>query len=131
MLRAFPSDDEILAAVRKWIDYLAADDYETALTRTELDPYYQWTPTLLRAVVGSYGTPSKALAAREWKVTPGTLAGGSPQVRVERIYVPPGALAYVEHSLPLDGQWSDLTAAFRVEPRGERAALILENVLVL
>jgi hypothetical protein len=131
MLLAFPSDDEILAAIRSWIDDLVADDYATALSRTELDPYYQWTPTLLKAVVASYGPSSKALQTREWTVTPRTSASGSPLVRLERSYVPQGALAYVEHTLPLDGQWSDLTAAFRVEPRAEGAALILENVRVL
>jgi len=49
-----PSDEEILHLVDAWIDDLAHGDYEGAFLRTEHDPYYQWTPKLMRSVVQGY-----------------------------------------------------------------------------
>lgn len=121
-----PSDEDILHFVEAWIDDLAGGDYEAAFRRTEHDPYYQWTPDLIRLVVQGYGSPEPYPCGTVFNVTQrATARGGPPQRIVDRDVVRPHSLAEVLYDLPLNGKWSDLTATFRVEQRGEGSAVVL------
>ncbi|MBK8653256.1 MAG: hypothetical protein IPN20_05045 [Haliscomenobacter sp.] len=124
-----PTDAQILAGVDAWIEDLAAENYASAFARTAHDPYYRWTPELLRAVVEGYGLPEPSPDGRKWKVTdPHGCCVGKDIRRVERNI--PGAFAHVSVQLPLNGEWSDLTAKFRVEELSEHSVLILEEIHV-
>lgn len=113
-----PSDEDILHFVEAWIDDLAGGDYEAAFRRTEHDPYYQWTPDLIRLVVQGYGSSEPYPCGTVFNVTPRARAlGGPPQRTVDRSVVRPHSLAEVLYDLPLNGKWSDLTATLRVEQR--------------
>jgi hypothetical protein len=126
-----PSDEEILQFVEAWIDDLARGDYATAFRRTEHDPYYEWTPDLMLSVVQGYGLPEPHQSGTVFAVTPRASAlGGPPQRIVDRDAVPPHSLAEVWYDLPLNGEWSDLTATFRVEPRGDGSAVVLQEIHV-
>ena len=126
-----PADEEILCAVEAWIDDLSRGDFDSAYARTDHDRYYQWSPELMRSVIEGYGSPIFAEQKKKSSVTPRTLAmGGAPRRVVDRDATPPNSLAYVEYRLPLDGVWSDLSAAFRVEPREGGSALVLEEIHV-
>ena len=126
-----PTDEEILHFVEEWIDDLARDDYAGAFRRTEHDPYYQWTPELMRTVVAGYGSPEPHRSGKVFVVTSRESAlGGPPQRVVDREAVHPHALAEVWHDLPLNGEWSDLTVTFRVEPRDDGSAVILQEIHV-
>jgi hypothetical protein len=57
-------------------------------------------------------------------------ASGPPRRWVARQNLPEGALAYVEHDLPLNGEWSDLTATFVLRGSGKVAVLELNEVHV-
>ena len=126
-----PTDGEILALVELWIDDLAREDYATAYARTAHDPYYQWTPELMRAVVAGYGSPEPHRSGTVFRVTPRDTAVGQPHYRtVDRDAVSPPAFAEAWHDLPLNGEWSDLTATFRVEPGVVGSTIVLEEIHV-
>jgi hypothetical protein len=127
-----PSDKEILRFVEGWIDDLARGDYAGAFRRTEHDPYYGWTPDLMRSVVEGYGLPEPHPGGEVFAVTPRKSAtGGPPQRIVDRDAVRKKALAEVLYDLPLNGEWSDLTATFRVERQGKGSVVILQEIHVL
>jgi hypothetical protein len=131
MLPGAPTDDEILRAVEAWVDDLEREDYAGAFFRTSHDPYYCWTPDLIRDVVAGYGSPDPHPTGEVFRVTPRARARGRAHYReVNRRVVPPGAIAAVRYDLPINGEWSDLTATFRVEARPDGAELILEEIHV-
>jgi hypothetical protein len=126
-----PSDEEILRFVEAWIDDLVRGDYMAAFRRTAHGSYHQWTPDLIWAVIQGYGLPDPHHSGQVFIVTPRALAlGGPPQRIVERDVVRPPVWAEVWHDLPINGQWSDLTATFRVEPRDGSSVVILQEIHV-
>ena len=127
-----PSDEDLLEFVGRWIDLLAADDFAGAYSLTDHDPYYQWSPALMRAVIEGYGLPEREEDEPAHAVTDRrTALGGPPQQEIERDSVTPGAIAEIIHDLPLDGSWSDLTATFRLEEREFGFAVVLQEIHVL
>jgi len=126
-LPALPTDSEILFAIECWIDDLVACRYEAAFERTAHDPYYGWTPTLIRAVIQGYGLPEPHREG-PFEVTDRSLAVGRRAFEIERDGTPPAVAAFV-YKLPLRA-WSDLTASFRVEAREDHSELILEEIHV-
>ena len=126
-----PTDAEILAVVDAWVDDLACEDYDTAYARTKHDPYYAWTPDLIRAVIEGYGLPESHPSREVFKVTDRNFAKGRPHYRtVERLEIPDSSLAEVWYDLPLNGEWSDLTATFRVARSDDSVVIILEQIHV-
>jgi hypothetical protein len=130
-LSSDPSDEEILRFIEAWVDDLARDDYEAAFRRTEHDPYYQWTPELMRSVVHGYGLPHEP-GDPVFRVTPRQSAQGKHVVRITReqikSYGPGLAVAYC--NLPLNGEWSDLTASFLIKPCEDGSAVVLKEIHV-
>jgi hypothetical protein len=130
-LGAHPSDDEILRFVESWIDDLARRDYQAAFDKTAHDPYYQWTPDLMRMVIEGYGLPEPRRDRRVFHVTDRQTATGKPPQRiVDREDPRPPSFAEVWYDLPLNGEWSDLTATFRVERHGQDSVVTLEQIHV-
>jgi hypothetical protein len=130
-LPSHPTDEEILGVVESWLDDLASDDYETAFSRTGHDPYYNWTPELMRAVVSGYGLPEPHHSGVVFAVTNRASARGKPFHReVQREDLRPATIAEVIYDIPLNGEWSDLTATFRVETHADGSALILQEIHV-
>lgn len=130
MLSADPSDAEIIAAIERWVDDLASYDYESAFGRTEHDSYYGWTPALIEAVIQGYGLPEPAHDG-PFVVTARLSASGQPRVIIERDEAADDVLAHVSYDLPLNGEWSDLTATFVVERRPSGAVIVLHEIHVL
>lgn len=131
ILSTSPTDSEILALVESWVDDLAREDFDVAYSRTEHDPYYAWTPQLIRSVIAGYGLSAPHPSGEKFKVTSRQRATGQPHnLTVDRINKPDSSIAEVWYDLPLNGEWSDLTATFRVEVRGETSVLILEQIHV-
>ena len=125
------TDDELLAAVRAWIELLSESKYLAALQRIPSEPDESWTPQLLEEVVAGYGLPQASTRGNLYQVTSVSSATGHPSVAsVEREALPPGAVAYIEHSLPLNGKWSDLTATFVLFASDSEASLFLREVHV-
>lgn len=127
------NDEEILAVVEQWIDDLARGDYASAFARTQHDPYYRWTPELIAHVIHGYGLPEPHPSGVRFQVTPRAEADGNgrPHYReVDRGAARGEVVAEVWHDLPLNGEWSDLTATFRLERRGARLELVLQEIHV-
>lgn len=130
-LVADPDDEEVLRVVEAWIDALAGGDYAGAFGMTEHDAYFRWSPDLIRDVIAGYGLPSPHPSGVHFRVTVRASAEGTPSDRaVDREACPRGALAEVRYSLPLSGEWSDLTATFRLERRSSGCVLVLEQIHV-
>lgn len=130
-LKLSPSDDEILTCVDEWVDDLQKQDYQAAYARTEHDPYYAWTPELIRAVIQGYGLPEPRRDGKIFLVSDRKKARGTKGRReVDREDVRPPAIAEVWYDLPLNGEWSDLTATFRVERRNNGCVLVLQEIHV-
>jgi hypothetical protein len=95
-LRDNPTDEEILAFVDGWIDDLTRGDYSAAYARTAHDPYYDWSPALIRSVIEGYGLPEPHPSGTTFSVTPRHLArGGTPERSVRRDSLRPAVIAEV------------------------------------
>jgi hypothetical protein len=130
-LRSDADDEELLRFVEDWIDDLARGDYASAFERTKHDAYYRWTPALIEQVIGGYGLPKAHPSGVRFTVTPRDLARGRPYHRhVEREGARLPVVAWLQYDLPLNGQWSDLTASFRVERGLEGLTVVLEDIHV-
>ena len=125
------TDDEILRLVEAWIDDLTRGDYEAAFDRTRHDPYYKWTPALIEAVIGGYGLPEPHPSGTRYVVTSRVSAHGTRHCGIDRDNVRAPTRAHVHYDLPLNGEWSDLTATFRVEDVEGSVVLVLEEIHVL
>ncbi len=126
-----PSDAEILHFIESWVDDLVQENYAGAFHRTEHEPYYQWTPELMRDVIHGYGLPDPD--GPIFHVTPRHSAQGKPSVSIYRgenmkVYGPAIAVAF--YNLPLNGQWSDLTATFRFDPHDKGSVAVLQEIHV-
>ena len=127
-----PSDSEILSALEAWIDQLAEGEFGHALSGIRVEPDMAWSPQALEAVIAGYGLPEAHPSGKRFRVTPRSEArGGPPRVAIDRVTVPPDALAYAEHDLPLNGSWSDLTACFVIRATHTGSELVLQDVHVL
>jgi hypothetical protein len=128
-LAANATDDEMLALVERWIDDLSRGDYAAAYARTSHDPYYEWTPELIHAVIAGYGLPEPHRRG-PFSVTDRLSAHGTPRYEIDREDLGPGTVAEVWYDLPLNGEWSDLTATFRFERDGDFLRAVLQEIHV-
>ena len=100
---------------------------------TAHDPCYAWSASLIRQVIEGYGLP-ESHPAGPFRVTPLTDAKGGPRPRheIDRYdkAAPSGAIAEAWFDLPLNGEWSDLTATFAVYPIGDELVLCLNEIHV-
>jgi hypothetical protein len=130
-LRVQATDEEILVAVEAWIDDLARGDYVAAFARTEHDAYYAWTPELIEAVINGYGLAEPLRRGVKFTVTPRADARGRPHYReVDRDVARDSTIAEVWYDLPINGEWSDLTATFRVDRKDLALTLVLQEIHV-
>ena len=121
------NDAQILEVVREWVELLAAEQYVRALEF--VDPGQAWTPALLRSVISNYGSVEPRKDGATFRVTSiGDAKGGpAPRHEVDR----QGGKVTVWFDLPLNGQWSDLTATFQVLEANGGLALVLDDVHVM
>lgn len=138
---ASASDEEIKAIVGRWVECLVRGDYEAALALLYAGPESpEWTPEMLRAWIENYGTDVPAEDGRVFRVTPMEDAVLPPDLTGHAFDVdrenargldPAGYAGMVHFDLPLDGEWSDLTARFHIRKLGDELALELLDVHVL
>lgn len=136
-LPASATDEQILQIARDWAEALAHDDYQAAFEMTAHDPYYKWTPDLMRTVIQNYGSIDPLADGAICRVTPLDTAKGGPIPRhvVERR---PGSadtqgthqIGSIMFDLPLDGEWSDLTATFGIQSSDDTLHLVLNEIHV-
>ena len=127
------SDEELLDGVKKWVDLLAEARFSEAYNLTAHDSYYEWTPDLIRSVIAGYGMPHEQ-GDPEHRISKivETEGGGAPDWWVDRWEnaEPSNRLGFVSFYLPLDGEWSDLTATFEVLRNKDHLVLVLQDIHV-
>jgi len=131
------SDEEILEVVRRWSDTIAKGDYHGALAMVHAP---DWTAELLQRTVAGYGDPDAPeqphhVTLLEFaRYRPGDKPINNPWPRheIDRSVSPDGKENIsVWFDLPLDGYWSDLTATFDLNPKGEAFVLALNMIHVM
>jgi hypothetical protein len=126
------SDEMILAAVRRWIGLLAADDVEVAvqfLYQGEGAGSLGASASSLRAAIARY-EPGEPLRQEPARVTPAETAGGPLNPLEEVFRREDGTVSSVEFALPINGEWSELVAFFDVVTVPDGLALTLQDVYV-
>lgn len=137
VLRHDCSDTDVLDAVAEWAALLAEDDYSAAVEFTHR-PHPSgssgdWTPELLRTVIRNYGSVDPWPDGRTFRVTPLDEATGDRQPDHSVDWWDRGAeiVGSAWFDLPLNGEWSDLTATFEIHRIETGLALVLDQVHVM
>ena len=131
----------ILALCREWVSLVAAGRLDQAISLLHVpESYHQeqhWTADSLRTYIGNYGSWDPAGDGRVWGVTPidtVSMPADRPDFRpradVGHYDGKPHA-GWVDLDLPLDGEWSDLTAQFEFSPVDDGIGLSLYDLHVL
>jgi hypothetical protein len=125
-------DETILAAVRRWVGLLAADDVEAAvqfLHQGEGAGPLAATASNLRACIARY-EPGEPLRQEPARVTPAETAGGPFDPLHEVFRRDDGTVSSVDFALPINGEWSELVAFFDVVTVPDGLALALRDAYV-
>jgi len=135
------TDAQVLSLCREWVELVAADRLDDALgmlsVPSDYDPSQHWTSESLRSYIENYGSWEPLLDGSKWQIT----SFVSVRTPVDRPAFRPGADVYrderdpragrVEIDLPLNGEWSDLTAQFDFRPVSDGIAISLYDLHVL
>jgi hypothetical protein len=134
------SDNEnVLSAVRNWVNYLAQEQYVKAMELLfQTEDYRYWTPTLVEELISSYNPPEFKDATSVSRVT---LIDSTKVFDIKPSYEVKwyefenrkngDIVGYVHFDLPINGIWSDLTALFNVRKDVDFLTLELEDIHVL
>lgn len=133
---------DIKNAIHSWLDLLADEKYRDAYAFTLHDPYYEWTPELLEQVINGYGLPYENDGSPKYKVTKWSTAINEDNCRYNeeitffdkpRDYSSQNLLEIGEvyYNLPLDGEWSDLTATVIILQSADFTTLELNEIHVM
>jgi hypothetical protein len=135
------TDEAILEGVRRWIDLLAAEQYDQAVRclYQPSDMGQTWTPSLLKSLITNYGFIEPRTDGKTYRVTSPsstTLGRSHPYQDVEwfphdSAQASRGVAGFVTFDLPLNGEWSDVTATFLIHKVSGRLLLQLEDIHVL
>lgn len=120
-------DEIILAAVRRWVALLAADDVDAAVQF--LLPRADVTVESLRTRIARY-EPGEPLRQEPARITPAETAGGPFDPLQEVFRRDDGSVSSVDFALPVNGEWSELVAFFDVVPVPDGLALALRDAYV-
>jgi hypothetical protein len=136
-VQSFPptaSDEELLAAIDQWVELVADEHYDDALAFLPARDY--WTPDLLSRVIRGYGLLEAHPSGTSFRVTSPTTAGPGSKTRYRQVDRWPepnqiGTVGVLQYDLPLNGQWSDVTALFDLRPHDDILDLVLDDIHVL
>jgi hypothetical protein len=113
------TDEEILTIVRRWVDVLASEDYAKVFAELGYAMLYRFDCSGGEAIqrqIKNYRSPDLYPGVTDFKVTDWRSAkGGNPNPKQKTIRYKPNDIKLagaIDFDLPLNGQWSDLTANF-------------------
>lgn len=114
---------DIENAIFVWLDLWAEQKYHEAFNFTLHDPYYGWSPASLEEVINGYGLPYED-TVNKCVVTNriSSFDDGSKHYKEITFFETPGkhpdgkllVIGEALYDLPIDGNWSDLTASFKI-----------------
>ena len=124
----------ILAFVRKWVALIADGRAEDACALIDEPNSYgiEWTPTSIDEVINSAFSPD----SRFYRLHPEGPIVTNPfrlteQREIEVIELENGNGYLFDYDLPLNDEWSDLTAQFEFRKRPSGYAVVLHDLHVL
>jgi hypothetical protein len=113
------TDQEVLTIVRHWVDVLAKEDYAAFFSELGYAMLYRFDcpgDEAIRQQIKKYRSPDFYPGVTDFKVTDWRLAqGGNPNPKLKAIRYKPNDIKIagaIQFDLPLNNQWSDLTADF-------------------
>jgi hypothetical protein len=126
------SDDDLLDAVRRWVDVVASGDFQGAIDFLFPAEYggQPWTASGLETYIANYGFWEPLGDGSTVRMTPIATAGGD-KLPVQEVSRYVDRLPEIDFDVPLDGQWSDLTAQFIVVEVDGKWALSLYDLHVM
>ena len=132
------TDAAVLDLIERGVRLLVEQRFDDAMAM--LVPSGTWTPDLLGTVIGNYGSVEPREGGRTFSVTaPTAKTRGGSHFEVtwferpvkNRLDYAPHLLGHARYDLPLDGEWSDVTATFEILDLPEGAVLALDDVHVM
>jgi hypothetical protein len=116
-------EEQLVAFARTWFKHLARADWDAALAMIDEPNTYgiRWTRESIMALVADTMGPDSRFSDPD-------SAQGRPRPTFDRFDA--GGF-WLDHAVPLDGAFSDLTAQFEFEPRQDGYAVILHDLHVL
>lgn len=135
------SDGQILEVCREWVNLVAAGRVADAIDLLYVPTTYHasqhWTPVSLQTYIGNYGSWEPLDDGRVVRITSLTSARvpvGRPDFKphVDVVRLTRDRMAgSVDLDVPLDGEWSDLTAQFEFAPVDGGIGISLYDLHVL
>jgi hypothetical protein len=127
------SQEEVLEEVNKWVKALCDDDYEQACEFLHWPEWSQeWSVELIRKLITNYGSLEPRRDGQTFRVTDPSLAHGRARHSVPRFpEVSDKVVGHVCYDLPLNGEWSQVTATFDLCRVGGKLTFVLEDIHVL
>ncbi len=135
-LRRDAADEQILDAIRAWVELLAQERYEEAFKMLRYHPAESWSPELIRTVITNYGFIEPREDGATFKVTspkdnPEGKDFGGVQWYGDDPNRPAEYLGMAAFALPLNGEWSDVTVMFDIVEEDGGLVLELDDIHVL
>jgi hypothetical protein len=129
--------DRTITLIREWVERLAADDYQGAL-----DMLYtariDCTVAIIRRAIAEYSI--EFFDASEEERAELLRQGRAPRIS-SRTQLPPGesyefyelksGIIHIDYTLPVDGEWSDLSAQFEFFFHGGELVMELRGIRVM
>ena len=136
MLRVSSEDpsDEMIAFVRSWFDLLADNRFEEACVALDKPNSYgiSWSPEMIQGVIED-NFNHETLFGKEHPeglfVSYVSETAGEAQADV--LAFDDGSGYSVQHDVPLNGEWSDLTAEFEFLRHPQGYAVVLHDLHVM
>ncbi len=128
------SEAVLLEWVREWLDLLASGRLADACARLD-EPSgagWRWTPAAITSAVEDTYGPGTRFRSRHPDgpvFTPVATARGSAHAHVGEL--DDGSGYWVHHDMPLNGEYSDLTAQFEFRWRGDGLSAALYDLHVM
>ena len=126
------AEEQLVAFARDWFRLLARAEWETALGMIDEPNTHgtRWTREMIIALVEETFGPETRFAAEFGPpaFSDPDSAKGDPHPNFGRLDA--GGF-WLDHAVPLNGSFSDLTAQFEFEPRRDGHAAILHDLHVL
>jgi hypothetical protein len=110
--------------VQQWFRVLADGQWSAAIAMLDEPNSYgvRWSEVQIRNALDEYSSGAKVS-------DPANVKGKVPRASSGKF--DDGSGYWFDHSVPLNGAWSDLTAQFEFKRRGEQYAVILHDLHVL
>jgi hypothetical protein len=129
------SKEDILKVVESWVEALAQGDYKQAYEMTYHLPDDPYTPEFLPTWLANYGWHETYQVTSLNAVSPKPEGQVPPYRDVDFFKTLPAengsTVGYIDFDLPLNGEWSDLTAQFDIWQLNDSLVLRLMEIHIM